>query len=79
MSDPNPNRKYHMTVGLRQPNRKVRLGVATEQELNDVASAMSSASFTELHGTTKAGSIIVIPASNVAYVEATPVDDKVTV
>lgn len=64
------DKKFSLSIWLRQPARKIRMANCTEDELNTIATVLRSGDKAEIHGPTKAGAFVVIPAGNVAYVEA---------
>lgn len=64
------DKKFSLSIWLRQPARKIRMENVSGYALDDLANAMASERWTEVHGRTKAGGVVVIPASNVAYIEA---------
>lgn len=62
--------RWRVIVGLKQPNRKIRItGTLTDNEAGDLKQMMESQSWTTLSGPIAGGNFIVIPSSNVAYVE----------
>jgi len=64
------DKKYSLSIWLRQPARKIRMANCDDRALDSVASALRNGDKAEIHGPTKAGAFVVIPASNIAYMEA---------
>lgn len=63
-------RKYGLNIWLRHPARKIRMTGATEADVQQFVDVLKEGDRAVLYGPTKAGNFVVIPAGNVAYVEA---------